>query len=161
MLNSELTDEQRESSIVWEIKHSSSCCQVGRILAEKRNLNVELTEIICVLHDIYVILEGKYKDHARKGALIAEKILQETGEFRPDEIKIITDAIAHHSEKEIYTDDPYIELVKDTDVMDCSLYEGAEGFYKIHKPKEVYDEYVKRTKNVRNELGMQSQNIFR
>ncbi|MBI2176406.1 hypothetical protein HYU40_03620 [Candidatus Woesearchaeota archaeon] len=41
LLESELPDEKRESSIVWELKHSSGCCQIGRILAQKRKLNVK------------------------------------------------------------------------------------------------------------------------
>lgn len=39
LLSSSLHDTQRESSIIWELKHSSGCCQIGRILAEKRRLN--------------------------------------------------------------------------------------------------------------------------
>lgn len=159
--NSNLPDDKRESSIVWEHKHSASCCQVGRILAEKRNLDIGLAEIICVLHDVYVILEGKYKDHAQKGAVIAKKLLEESGDFTPEEIGLITEGIAHHSEKEVYTGNPYVELAKDADVMDCSLYENVEGFYKIHKSKEVFDEYVKRIKKVRAELGLNPEKVFR
>lgn len=161
LLDSNLPDEQRESSIVWETKHSCSCTQVGRILAEKRNLSIELAEIICILHDIYVILEGKYKDHAKLGAPIAKKILEDIDSFSSEEIKTITEAIANHSDKDKYSDDPYIELAKDADVMDCSLYEGVEGYYALHKPKEVFDEYVKRIKKVRKELGMQTKKVFR
>ena len=161
LLESNLSDDKRESSIIWEIKHSCSCTQVGRILAEKRNLSVELAEVICILHDIYVIINGKYKDHARLGAPIAKKILEEVGGFTPKEIKTITEAIANHSDKDKYSDDPYIELAKDADVMDCSLYEGVEGYYKLHKPNEVFEEYVKRIKKIREELGMKTDKVFR
>lgn len=161
LLHSSLPDDERESSIVWELKHSSGCCQIARILAQKRNLNVELAEVASVLHDIYVVVEGKYKDHAKLGAQIAEKLLREIGGFTDDEIKIITDAVAHHSEKEIYSDNPYIELIKDVDVFDCSLYKGAEGYYRLHKPENVVNEYIKRIKNVRKELGLQELPVFR
>ncbi|MDD9953376.1 MAG: HD domain-containing protein [Candidatus Woesearchaeota archaeon] len=161
LLNSDIPDEQRESSICWELKHSSGCCQIGRILAEKRGLDVELAELICVLHDIYVIIHGTYKEHGPKGAPIAEQILQDSNDFTEEEIKTITDAVAHHSEKEIYSENPYIELAKDVDVMDCCIYENAHNYYKLHKPKEIYDEYVKRIKKVRAELGLPGEVVFR
>jgi len=66
LLENNLPDEKRESSVIWELMHSSGCSQVGRILAQRRNLNVEIAEITCVLHDVYVIAEGKYKEHAKK-----------------------------------------------------------------------------------------------
>lgn len=156
-----LPDEKRESSVIWELKHSSGCCQIGRILAQKRNLNIELAEIMCVLHDIYVIAEGKYEEHAKRGAELAKKILGEIGGFGQDEINLITEAIAHHSEKQIYAEKPYVELVKDADVFDCSLYENAQGFYLLHKPKDIYEEYVKRIKKVRKELGLNPNDAFR
>lgn len=161
LLESELPDEKRESSVIWELKHSSGCCQIGRILAQKRKLDVEIAEITCILHDIYVIVEGKYEEHAKRGAEVAKRMLEESGDFNGDEIKLITEAIAHHSEKQIYTEMPYVELVKDADVFDCSLYENAKGFYILHKSKDVYDEYVKRIKIVRKELGLGQGEVFR
>lgn len=161
IMGSKLSDEKRENSIVWELKHHAGCVQIGRILAQKRNLDVELSEIICVLHDIYAIVEGKYKDHARLGAELARKILSETKEFTQEEIDTITQAIAHHSEKEVYTQSPYVELAKDADVFECSLYQGAEGFYKLHKSESVFKEYVNRIKKVRAELGLLRENVFR
>ncbi len=161
LLESNLPDDERESSIVWELKHSSGCCQIGRILAQKRGLDITISEVASLIHDIYVIVEGKYKDHAKLGTPIAKNILEEVGGFSPEDIKTITEAVAHHSEKEIYSDNPYIELVKDVDVFDCSLYKGAEGFYKIHKPEPIFNEYVKRIKNVRREFGLSENDIFR
>lgn len=58
ILKSPLPDERRENSQVWELKHHAGCAQIGRILAQKRGLNVELAEIICVLHDIYGYLRN-------------------------------------------------------------------------------------------------------
>ena len=161
LLESALPDEKRESSVIWELMHSSGCSQVGRILAQKRSLNVELAEVICVLHDVYVIVEGTYKEHAKNGANFARKMLEDSGDFTQDEIDIITEAISHHSEKQIYTDKPYTELVKDADVFDCSLYQNSKGFYILHKPKDIYDEYVKRIRNVRRELGLKEDDVFR
>lgn len=161
LLTSDLPDSKRESSIIWELKHSSGCCQIARILAQKRNLDAEIAEIASILHDIYVIVEGKYENHARLGSSIARKILEEVGGFSVEQINQITEAVARHSEKEIYSDNPYIELVKDVDVFDCSLYKGAEGFYRIHKPEEIFKEYVNRIKKVREELGLRPEEVFR
>ena len=161
LLTSRLPDNKRDSSIVWELKHSSGCCQIARILAQKRKLDLEIAEISAVLHDIYVIVKGKYKNHAYLGAPIAKKILTDIGGFSIKEIEIISKAIYHHSEKEIYIDDPYIELVKDADVFDCSLYKGAEGDYKINKSKMIVKEYINRIKKVRTELGLNLNFIWR
>jgi len=161
LLQSKIPDGERESSVIWELKHSSGCCQVGRILAQKRTLNVELAEIACILHDIYVIVNGIYEDHAKRGTEIARKMLFESGDFTAEEIDTIAEAIAHHSEKQIYTDKPYVELTKDADVFDCSLYEGAKGFYMLHKAKDVYEQYVNRIKKVRKELGLKEEEVFR
>ena len=38
LLTSRLPDNKRDSSIVWELKHSSGCCQIARILAQKRKI---------------------------------------------------------------------------------------------------------------------------
>lgn len=161
LLNSKIPDTQRDSSIVWELKHSSGCCQIGRLLAQKRNLNVEIAEIASVLHDIYVIVEGKYKDHGPLGAPIAEKMLKRIGGFSTQDSNTICEAIAHHSEKEIYTEKPYVELVKDVDVLDCSLYKGAQNYYRVNKPAMVIHEYVNRIKNVRKELGLNPSQVWR
>jgi uncharacterized protein len=160
LLKSKIPDSKRESSIVWEIKHSSGCCQIGRLLAEKRKLNIDLVDVICVLHDVSSILRGTYKNHAVESAKITERILRNSKEFTEKEIGLITDAVKHHSEKNMHSDNPYAEIIKDVDVLDCSLYKNAEGYYKLHKPK-VYQAYVKRIKDVRRELGLQDKKIFR
>lgn len=154
ILNSKLTDKERESSKVFELKHSSGCTQVGRILAEKRRLNKEYAELICTLHDIYVIVKGKYKNHAHLGAPIAEKILRSTGKFSKREIKIISEAIFYHSDKHVYTKNPYVELAKDADTLDCFLYDNVEGYYTSNKPPKVAKEYFKRIIKLRKEMGM-------
>ncbi|MBI2028055.1 MAG: HD domain-containing protein [Candidatus Levybacteria bacterium] len=161
ILSSKIPDSQREDSIVFEFKHASGCTQIARILAQKRKLNTEIADNATTLHDIYVIINGTYKDHAKLGAPIAKKLLEEIGGFSNKEITIITNAVAHHSEKEIYSNNPYVELVKDVDVFDCSLYKGAEGFYRIHKPEYIFKEYVNRIKKVREELGLSPNDIFR
>ncbi|MBI2079767.1 HD domain-containing protein, partial [Candidatus Micrarchaeota archaeon] len=64
LIKSKIPNEKRESSVEWELKHSSGVIQIARLLAEKRNLDSEIAELAAGLHDVYVIVEGKYKDHA-------------------------------------------------------------------------------------------------
>lgn len=161
ILESKIPDSQRENSKVWELKHHAGTVQIGRILAIKRGLDVEIAEIICVFHDIYAIVHGKYTNHARLGADIAKDMLTQSHVFTSGEIQTITEAIANHSDKHVYTKKPYIELAKDADVFECSLYAGAEGFYRLHKKDVIFTEYVNRIKNVRKELGLPEEPIFR
>jgi len=161
LLHSKIPDGQRESSIIWELKHSSGCCQIARILAQKRGLDIEISETAALLHDIYVAVAGKYSDHAALGAPLAEKLLNQIGGFTPVQIKTIVEAVAQHSQKEVYSDNPYVELVKDVDVFDCSLYRGAEDYYRLHKPADIVEEYAKRTRAVRTELGLPKEDVFR
>lgn len=161
ILKSKIPDSEREDGLIFELKHAAGCTQIARILAQIRNLDIGISETASTLHDIYVITTGKYANHGPLGAPIAEKILREVGEFREDEIATISTAVARHSEKEIHSDDPYVELVKDVDVLDSSLYKNAEGFYRIHKPPEIFEEYLKRIKKVRAELGLNPDEPFR
>lgn len=161
IFTSEIPDDEREESKTFEFMHAGGCMATGRILAERRGLNVDLASVSCILHDVAVIVSGSYKDHAREGGKVAEKILREIGEFSDEEIKTITQAVTHHSEKEVYSEDPYVELVKDADVFECSLYKNCEGFYRIHKPEHIVNEYIKRIKKVRTELGLNPEDTFR
>jgi hypothetical protein len=161
LLRSTLPDSDRESSIIWELKHSSGCCQIARVLAQKRGLDITISETAALLHDIYVAVEGKSSDHAVLGAPIAEELLNEVGGFTPEQIKTIVEAIAQHSQKDVYSDNPYVELVKDVDVFDCSLYRGSGDYYQLHKPPEMVREYAKRVDTVRGELGLPQGETFR
>lgn len=154
IVDSKVEDEQRENSKVWELKHCASCVQIGRILALKRGLSVEIAEIICVLHDIYAIDTGKYENHAHEGALIAREILGKINKFTEEEIDLICDAIHNHSDKQVYSDNPYIELIKDSDVFDCMLYEGTMEYYRENKSPEVLKHYLGRFERVGEEMGV-------
>lgn len=161
LLESKVPDQMRDSSIIFELKHSSECVQVARILAQKRGLNIDLAEVSAALHDIYVIVHGIYKDHAKLGAPIAKQILEDIGGFTNEEIKTITRAVAHHSEKDIQSDNPYIELIKDADVFACSFYKKAEEEYRHIKSPKLFEEYASRVKKVRRELELPEKPVFR
>jgi uncharacterized protein len=161
IIKSKIPDEKRDSSVVWEQKHSAGVCQMGRLLAQKRDLNIEIAEIICIMHDIYTIITGSYKNHGPEGAKIAQKILMDSGDFSQKEIITITQAISQHSNKDHFSNNPYAELVKDADLLDCSLYENSLGGYKLHKSDAIYKSTLERLSLIRKELNLPAQPILR
>lgn len=154
ILKSKLPDVERSWSKVFELKHTSAVAQIGRILAQKRGLDSSLGAIICAMHDIYVFTTGRVTDHAHKGAGIAEKFLKKTMKFTAQEIKLITSAIYKHTDKHVVSKNPYVELVKDADVLDCGLYDGVHDAYVYEKSPENCQKYFDRIKKVRQELGL-------
>lgn len=160
IINSPLTDEERESSRAWELMHSSTCKVFMHLLAEKRGLDPEICRIAGALHDYYVIATGKYKNHARLGAPMVEDILKQTGDFTEEEIAIIKEMVACHSEKHIHSGNGWVELTKDADVFDCSLYAGTETYYLAKKPFPICREYFSRMSAVRQELGLPHKNAL-
>lgn len=154
ILKSKISDKKRVWSKTFELKHSSSVAQIGRILAQKRGLDSDLGASMCVLHDIYVNTTGQSADHAHKGAPLARAILKRTKKFSEKEIKLITEAVYNHSDKHLVSKNPYVELVKDADAFDCSLYDGVHDAYVYEKPLENRKKYFARIKAVRKELGL-------
>ncbi|MDO8553714.1 MAG: HD domain-containing protein [Candidatus Micrarchaeota archaeon] len=154
ILKSKMSDEDRSWSKTFELKHSSAVTQIGRILAQKRGLDSELGAIICAMHDISVFVTGRVTDHAHKGAPIARRILEKTKKFTPKEIELVTSAIYNHSDKHVVSKNPYVELVKDADVLDCGLYCGVHDAYIYEKSQESCKHYFARIQRVRKELGL-------
>src|SRR3989339_1173571 len=154
IIKSKLSDKERSWSKVFELKHSSSVIQIGRILGQKRGLKIDLIEVICALHDIYVNSTGRVTDHARKGAPIAKKMLEKTKMFSKEEIKIIVQAVRNHSDKHVFNKNKYDELIKDADVFDCGLYEGVHDAYVFEKSPSICRTYFDRIIKVRKELGL-------
>jgi hypothetical protein len=120
-----------------------------------------LAEVIATLHDINVIVHGSYKDHAIRGGVIAKKILKDINGFSTEEINLICNAVSHHSEKTIYSQDPYVELIKDADVFDCSYFENSEDGYRADKSPLVFQHTVSRIQKVRAEIGLPDKPVFR
>ena len=157
LLNSKLPLDKRESSVQWELKHSSGVIQIARILAQKRNVNEELAEIAAGLHDVYVIVEGGYTEHAQKGAVLARELLQNSGQFSNSEVVNICNAIANHSDKHIQSKDSFVELIKDADCFDCFLYGDSVYDY---KPPEMLKHYYRRIISIRKEIGLAPKKYF-
>jgi len=154
LLQTSLPDSERDSSIAWELKHQASVVQFARILALKRGLPIDICAIGALLHDIHSIVQGRYSKHAHLGTPIAQNILSEVGTFTKKEINQIMHIIRNHSDKHVWSDDPFQEFGKDVDVLDCFLYKGAFNFYLKHKPLQIFKEYLKRARLVWRELGL-------
>ena len=154
LLQSDLDDSQRESSIAFEFMHHHSTVQLARILARTRDLPLDVCSVGALLHDIYVIKYGKYKEHAHKSAELASTILDEIGGFFAEEKEQILTIIYNHSDKEIWSEDPLAEFGKDVDTLDCFLYPNAFGYYLKHKKLYVFYNYVLRAIRVWDELNI-------
>jgi hypothetical protein len=156
-----LPDTARESSIAFELKHHHSVAQLGRILARKRGLPLDVCTVGALLHDIYVIQHGGYTDHAHLGAPLALSILRDIGGFTGHELEQVHSVVFNHSDKHVWSADSLAEFGKDADVLDCFLYPGAFDYYLRHKSLGSFAEYLKRATNVWHELGIPSDPRFR
>ena len=107
-----------------------------------------------LLHDIYAIDTGSFVDHARRGLPIVRSIISELGHFDSDESKNIETIVCHHSEKHILSEDPLKEFGKDIDTLDCLLYPDALDYYLNSKPIKHVSHYLRRARNVYQELGI-------
>ena len=118
------------------VSHLYGVSEYAALLAFRRDMNPEISATCGMLHDIYQITAGTTKDHAKKGAKVAKKVLINTGLYNNEEIEIITTAIKRHSKKK-KTHEPYDEILKDADVLSHQLYNT--GFPIIKKDKLRYE----------------------
>lgn len=154
LITSDLEDGRRDSSIAFELKHHHSTAQFARVLSRKRHLPIDICTVGALLHDLFVIQYGSYSDHAHKSAELAMNVLNELGGFNCDEEDKIISIIYHHSDKHIWSKDPYIEFGKDVDILDSFLYPGAFGYYLKNKKLSVFSHYILRAKHIWDELNI-------
>lgn len=119
---------ERDYPIIWERIHATSCAQIGRILAEKRNVDIEQAALACAIHDMGRWVSGRQLDHAPKGEEAARLFLAEWSGTEETREQIIQAVINHSKKEQVGT--PLEELVKDADILDCYLH-GAE-IVKVH-----------------------------
>ncbi len=113
------------------------------LLALKRNLDAELATTCGMLHDVYYMIDISGKDHAEKGAILANEILNKIDQYNDEEIELITTAIANHGRK-LFIDGIYDELLKDADVLDHCLTDNSAP---------IAEWEVERYNNLLKELG--------
>ena len=149
----DLTDEGRELPIRWHIMHLYSSSQLAKIVALRRGMNPEIAAIAAALHDLGDVVTQKHESHAEA----AEKPVRDfferyhsrtegkLPEVTVEEGEKIIKAIVKHSEKEVYSDDPLVELLKDVDSFD--------GYLHGVKPEGAR---LERCQRVMNELGIET-----
>lgn len=132
---SQLSDEDRDLPIRWNIMHMYSCAQVSKLLSMKRGLNIELAGIIAALHDIGTIRTRRKENHAETGVPCARKIIDDFNnrfgdklcKITEEEKNIILESIREHSNKDDISINEYVELIKDVDSIDRYLHGIASG----------------------------------
>lgn len=146
-----LSDEGRDLPMRWNIMHMYSCSQLAKIIALRRGMDIELAPIAAAMHDIAIVATKKAEGHAKRAeAYIRDAINKYNNEWSKglspiteEEEDMLVDAIAKHSDKETYSDNSFIELLKDIDSVDRYLHgvktEGA---------------YLERANRVLKELGV-------
>ncbi|HBV88015.1 MAG TPA: metal-dependent phosphohydrolase [Desulfosporosinus sp.] len=113
----EVQTSKRDYPIIWEKVHATSCAQIGRMLAEKRGINVEQAALACALHDMGRWISGRQYEHAPKGEGPVRSFLAEKEGMAEVKDQIVQAVINHSKKDEVGT--PLEEIVKDADVLDC------------------------------------------
>ena len=101
--------------------HLYGVAQAAALIAGKRKENMELSIVAAMLHDLYAYKNMDPADHAHRGAAMAEEILCGLAVFSDEEIKLISSAVYHHSDKAV-TGASFDEVLKDADVMQHVFY---------------------------------------
>lgn len=128
-----------------EFAHLHGVILFSRLLAERRGLCAETAGIIGALHDYARLAEGEEgRRHAGRGARLAGKLLGESGQFSPEEIRVIQQAIESHDAKGRVDPEAYRELIKDADLL-ARYYETPDARWS--RPK------IHRLNRLRAELG--------
>jgi 8-oxo-dGTP pyrophosphatase MutT (NUDIX family) len=148
----DLSDEGRDFPIRWNIMHMHSSSQLAKLLAIHRGIDPELAGIAAALHDIGVVMTKKHEGHAEAALSYVydfiERYNRESGarlsKVTQEETETIVKAIVQHSEKELNSDDPFVELLRDVDSIDAYLH-GIE----------IAGGRLERCKRVMRELGIE------
>jgi putative nucleotidyltransferase with HDIG domain len=121
-----------------------------RIAEEEGFKDLEIVEIVALLHDIglsYVDEEKERDKHGQVGAEIASRFLKENLDLTEDQIEQIASAIRHHcSPPSLVTDllkdmgekGRLIGIIRDADIMDAI---GAVGLMRAFTSKAIKPEY--------------------
>lgn len=148
----DLDDEGRDLPIRWNVCHMYSSSQLAKILALRRGVDLEVSAITAALHDIAVVITKKTEGHAEKAEKYVREVIDKynncNGENFPkitaEETELIVAAIIKHSDKDEYSEDAFIELLKDVDSLDRYLHGvKSEG------------PYLERCTRVLKELGIE------
>ena len=138
-----LKDVKKSSERFQAIKHLNGVAEMGRLLALRRGLDEDTLYVAGLLHDLWSYEYDCEDNHAKEGAKHAKKILKQH-DYSDKEIKIITEAIANHSDKGREHGE-YAEALKDADVLHHFLQEPYRAYTKVK---------VRRIKTSMRDLGI-------
>jgi len=96
--------------------HLYGVSNFAAVIAARRGLEMELSIVAGLMHDVSLLSSDDYENHARTSAEMTQEILTKMGIFLNDEIIVISNAIIHHNEIEV-VHSPYDEVLKDADIM--------------------------------------------
>lgn len=122
------SEENRDFSLYWSIAHMMTAAQTMRLLALSRGLDPEIAAIAGAIHDIATMESGKSEDHAARAPEFIDLLLgdynarNESYAISESELALLKSIIPQHSDKEVVSDDPYVELLKDADAIDRYLH---------------------------------------
>ena len=144
----DLPDEGRDFSIRWNLMHMYSSSQLAKLLAMHRGMDPELAGIAAALHDIGVVMTKKHEGHAEAAEKYVcdfiEKYNFESGaklqSVTKEEMDKVVKAIVKHSEKGVYSSDPFVELLKDVDSLDGYLHGVKSEGARLERCKRVIEE---------------------
>lgn len=148
----DMIDEGRDLPIRWSLMHMYSSSQLAKLLAIRRGIDPELAGIAAALHDIGVVMTKKHEGHAEAAPPYVYDFLgrynRESGtklfKVTEEEMGAVVKAVVQHSEKELNSNDPFVELLRDVDSLDAYLH-GVE----------IEGGRLERCKKVMKELGIE------
>jgi len=122
-------------------------------IARTENADLDVVKAAVLLHDVARAVEdeGKIDDHAREGAKMARKILEEVGFPKEKTARVIHCIEVHRFKKGMKTESPEAQILQDADRLDIIgavgiarvFTRGGWGNKPIHdpriKPKKKYD----------------------
>ncbi|MEE9410021.1 MAG: HD domain-containing protein [Candidatus Heimdallarchaeota archaeon] len=147
-----LNDNKRDQPIKWSFMHVYSCSQLAKLLALRRRIDPEIAGIAGAIHDLAIIRTGIFENHGPASDPMIREFLENYnsifgtshGKLTKEEIEIIAKASIHHTEKTIFSENKFCELIKDVDSLDRFLH-----------GKDTYAHYEKRTKSALEDLNLE------
>lgn len=127
--------------------HSYGVGQAASLLALYRGFDTETAELACIagmFHDFAKYYVEDTDDHAHVSAKFAEDFLTSSGDFTPEEIKLVVDGIYNHSDKKNDDGNYFNDLIKDADALQ----------HYLRNPKESYWLEKSRVKKTVEELNL-------
>ncbi len=132
----------------WHIMHMYSSSQLAVVLALRRGLNPELAGIAAALHDLGLVMTKIDEGHAEAAERYASDFFGryhartrgKLPEITEEEQKGIIHAIVKHGQKEVYSNDSLVELLKDVDSLDGYLHGGKPEGARLERVLRVMKE---------------------